>query len=131
MAPLALLLLIVLALPAVSAVTAATRFQRMLARERREQPPIDVPQPEPTHLKHFSARRDIRPRHRRRIAAVRRRSSMKSALTSSLVAFALTAAMLQLNLLPGAWGGEAGALDARHAAENKAEIEARLGLEEA
>lgn len=56
---------------------------------------------------------------------------MKSALTSSAIAFALTAAMLQLNLLPAAWGADPTAFEARHAAENKAEIEARLGLTEA
>lgn len=53
---------------------------------------------------------------------------MKSALTSSAAAFALTAALLQLNLLPSAWGPEPTAFEARHAAENKAEVEARLGL---
>ncbi|MFN3388303.1 MAG: hypothetical protein ACK40O_05180 [Allosphingosinicella sp.] len=56
---------------------------------------------------------------------------MKSALTSSAVAFALTAALLQLNLLPTAWGADPTAFEARHAAENKAEVEARLGLGEA
>ena len=56
---------------------------------------------------------------------------MKSALTSSAIAFALTAALLQLNLLPAAWSPDATPFEARHAAENKAEIEARLGLTEA
>lgn len=53
---------------------------------------------------------------------------MKSALTSSAVAFALTAALLHLNLLPTAWGADPTAFEARHATENKAEVEAGLGL---
>ena len=49
----------------------------------------------------------------------------------ALISFALTAALLSLNVLPGLWspapGAQAG-FEARHAAENKAEVAERLGI---
>lgn len=48
----------------------------------------------------------------------------------ALISFALTAALLSLNVLPGAWSRapqEAG-FEARHANENKAEVAERLGI---
>ena len=49
----------------------------------------------------------------------------------ALISFALTAALLSLNVLPRAWssapGAEAG-FEARHADENKAEVAAKLGI---
>jgi hypothetical protein len=49
----------------------------------------------------------------------------------ALISFALTAALLSLNVLPGAWSAapQAGAgFEARHADENKAEVAERLGI---
>jgi hypothetical protein len=51
----------------------------------------------------------------------------------ALISFALTAALLSLNVLPGAWSvapqGQAG-FEARHASENKAQVAERLGIAE-
>jgi hypothetical protein len=51
----------------------------------------------------------------------------------ALISFAVTAALLSLNVLPGAWTVAAGAQAAaaeedRHAGENKDEVAARLGI---
>jgi hypothetical protein len=50
----------------------------------------------------------------------------------ALISFALTAALLSLNVLPGVWSAgpdaDAGSFEARHAGENKAEVAARLGI---
>jgi hypothetical protein len=57
---------------------------------------------------------------------------MKSALKSSMLAFAATAALMQFNLLPSAWATAAqpdeSGFAARHADEDAAEVEAELGL---
>ena len=56
---------------------------------------------------------------------------MKSTLTSLAAAFALTAALLQLGVLPGAWGPagpDQSAFEARHAGENRAAVAAELDL---
>ena len=49
----------------------------------------------------------------------------------ALISFAVTAALLSLNVLPGVWSAprpaEAG-FEARHAGENKAEVAERLGI---
>jgi hypothetical protein len=47
----------------------------------------------------------------------------------ALISFALTAALLTLNVLPGAWSvaPQAG-FEARHASENKAQVAERLGI---
>jgi hypothetical protein len=49
----------------------------------------------------------------------------------ALISFALTAALLSLNLLPRAWStapqGQDG-FEARHASENKAHVAERLGI---
>ena len=53
-------------------------------------------------------------------------------MKSALFGFALTAALLALDVLPNPWGNgpriEAGSVEAQHAHEDKAEIEAELGL---
>jgi hypothetical protein len=58
---------------------------------------------------------------------------MKSALTSSVLAFIATAALVQLNLLPDAWGvatqSDDSAFAVRHAAEDAGRVEAELGLD--
>jgi hypothetical protein len=50
----------------------------------------------------------------------------------ALISFAVTAALLSLNVLPGAWtvaaGAQAAADEDRHARENKDEVAARLGI---
>ncbi|HEY0149594.1 MAG TPA: hypothetical protein VGB70_11410 [Allosphingosinicella sp.] len=48
----------------------------------------------------------------------------------ALISFAVTAALLSLNVLPRVWTGEgpADAYETRHAQENKADVEARLGI---
>jgi hypothetical protein len=52
-------------------------------------------------------------------------------MKSAFLGFAGTASLLVLGVIPGAWrvtsGPEAG-FEARHAAENKIEVEQRLGL---
>jgi hypothetical protein len=52
-------------------------------------------------------------------------------MKSAFLGFAVTASLLLLGLVPGAWqaasGPESG-FEARHAAENRTEVEARLGL---
>jgi hypothetical protein len=52
----------------------------------------------------------------------------------ALISFSVTAALLALNVLPGAWTAaqapKQGTYEARHATENKAEVAARLGLRE-
>jgi hypothetical protein len=54
-------------------------------------------------------------------------------MKSALISFAVTAALLSLNLLPGAWSvappADAG-FEARHANENKAEVAGKLGITE-
>ena len=48
-----------------------------------------------------------------------------------LIAFALTAALLVLDVVPAGWragAAEDGAFEARHSGENGAEIEARMRL---
>jgi hypothetical protein len=58
--------------------------------------------------------------------------AVKSALKSSILAFAATAALMQFNLLPDAWStaplADESGFAARHAHENSAEVEAELGL---
>ena len=48
----------------------------------------------------------------------------------ALISFALTAALLSLNVLPGVWSPPqaAAGFEARHAGENKAEVAERLGI---
>jgi len=50
----------------------------------------------------------------------------------ALISFAITAALLSLNVLPGAWsvaaGPQATGAEDRHARENKDEVAARLGI---
>jgi hypothetical protein len=50
----------------------------------------------------------------------------------ALISFAVTAALLSLNILPGVWSAApqpgAGGFEERHAHENKAEVAARLGI---
>lgn len=51
----------------------------------------------------------------------------------ALISFAVTAALLSLNVLPGLWSTAPGSnarFEARHAGENKAEVAERLGLKE-
>jgi hypothetical protein len=52
-------------------------------------------------------------------------------MKSAFIGFAVTASLLVLGVVPGAWsvspGSQAGFED-RHAAENKIEVETRLGL---
>jgi hypothetical protein len=52
-------------------------------------------------------------------------------MKSAFLGFAVTASLLVLGVVPGAWsvstGPDAG-FEARHAAENKVEVETRLGL---
>ena len=59
---------------------------------------------------------------------------MKSALTSSVLAFIATAALVQLDLLPDAWGvatqSDESAFAARHAAEDAGRVSAELGLDQ-
>jgi len=56
-------------------------------------------------------------------------------MKSALFGFALTAALLALNVLPNPWGNgprvEAGSIEAQHVHEDKAKIAAELGLEHA
>jgi hypothetical protein len=50
-------------------------------------------------------------------------------MRSALFSFAFTAALLSLNLIPDMWPAQAqSAAEARHSKENKADIEAELGL---
>ena len=57
---------------------------------------------------------------------------MKSALKSAAIAFALTAGLMQTNLLPSGWGRtDAAGFEARHANENAAKVAAELRLDEA
>ena len=48
----------------------------------------------------------------------------------ALISFAVTAALLSLNVLPRVWTGapDASAFEQRHAQENKGEVAARLGI---
>ena len=52
----------------------------------------------------------------------------------ALISFAVTAALLSLNVLPGVWavapGADKASFEARHGSENKAEVAARLGISE-
>ncbi len=50
----------------------------------------------------------------------------------ALISFAVTAALLSLNVLPGVWSAapqpDASGFEARHANENKAHVAERLGI---
>ena len=53
-------------------------------------------------------------------------------MRSAFFSFAVTAALLSLNMLPSVWPEQKQtAAEARHSAENKAELEAEMGLAEA
>lgn len=52
-------------------------------------------------------------------------------MKSAFLGFAVTASLLVLGIVPGGWSvstGTEAAFEARHAAENKIEVETRLGL---
>ena len=54
---------------------------------------------------------------------------MRSTFLSFALTFAATALLLQGGMLPSAWSNsDPAGFEARHAAENKAEVEAKLGL---
>lgn len=54
---------------------------------------------------------------------------MRSTFLSFALTFAATALLLQSGVLPNAWGNaDPAGFEARHASENKAEVEAKLGL---